>query len=1718
MRNGVAGSLLFGLGLLFACTVCCFTKTLDSPWPVYRHDYAHTGRAGYPGPGVRPSVIWTRQVGTGSSPVVGNGVIYVLADGNLYAFSLSGESLWSYPCGSGKSTPALASDGTIYAAASTWLYAINSDGSLKWKKTIGAATDASPTIGPDGTVYIGSSQGKLYVYYPDGSSRTNFPVSVSSSAINSSAAVGSDGTVYFGCDDSKIYAVSADGRSIWSATPGNGIIKSSPSISADETRVYFGSNAGRFCYVLVSPSGSKTLGSAASGSSISSPAIGADSSVYLGCLDGKLYSYAKSGALKWSMALGVIADSSPAIDSNGLLFIGSGNGNLYAINPGVSSGSVVWSLSIDGSAVSSPAIGDSRLLFVMTANGNLACLGADNTPPPAPAVTDDGVFSSQLSTLHASWTCSDPESGIAKYEYAIGTSPGAEDILPYTSAGTATEVTRTGLPLVDGGTYYFSIRATNGVGLVGETGFSDGIRTDFTPPSIPLVHDDGAYSIEQSKLHTSWSASDLQSGIARYEYAIGTSPAIQDIVAFTDAGINTEITRADLSLVNGKTYYFFVRAINEAGLMSETGISDGIKLDFTCPQAPVVTDDGAYTTNNTTLHATWTCSDPESGIARYEYAIGTLPGAEDIAAFTDIGTATEVTRSGLALTNGATCYFSVRAENAAGLESSIGVSNGIMVDITPPAAPVIIDDGAYTADANNLHFVYASGDTESGVAYYEYSIGSASGLTDILDWKNAGLIKEQTVTGLSLSHGVTYYINVRAYNRAGLMSHGSSNGILVDLTPPPIPSIAVTSVGLTQIRFTVTGSDSESGIAGIQYALLTSPDIPASVQWTDAASGIEIMLSGSFDPAKKYYIAARACNKVGLWGNPGVAPVAIDQTPPSTPVVTDDGVYWPDPTSLHATWVAQDSESGITRYSYCVGTGVGLSDIVSWTDTTGTDVTLTDLLLTDGKCYYFSVKAVNGAGIEGPAGYSNGITVDSTAPSQPIVTDDGDYTTSTESLHAAYSATDLQSGIVEYIYCIGTSAGAADVVAWTSSGTSGSITVSGLTLSTGVRYYFSVKARNGAGKWSAVGSSDGIEVKPVLATWPKFRFDAENSGRCEVSACVTGHLNWRVQTQGYVESSAAMGGDGTAYIGSSDGSLYAVASNGNVRWSYKTGGGIDSSPAIGAYGEIYFGSYDQYLYCLQPSGTLEWKYRAEGMIWSSPVVASDGVIYFGCQDGYFYALKPDGSLKWRYQAGAAVWSSPAIGSDGTIYFACGDGKLYAVTSEGSLKWTYQTGTAADSSPAFTDGVIYFGSGDGYFYAINADGTLRWKLWTGNLVDSSAAIASDGTIYVGTGGAGTSGTLRAISSSGTQLWCLNITGGVRSSPAIDANGNIYVGTAGGEIRAIKPDGSTLWTYNIGQSVLSSPAIGGEGQVVVGSDDGCIYCFKDITDTTPPSVPVVTPVNNFVEQGSALACKWSSTDPESGIAGYSYCIGTQPGASDVAAWVSAGSATSVSRADILLTIGQSYYFGVKARNHASLESGVGVSSAIIVISGDPANTIGQAKQRPEGTRVYLPGKIVTGVFADSIFIEEPDRSAGIRCIVASSDLEAKAVVDVIGKITEQNDEVVITDAMLTRNAIASDIAPLALSTKALAGTGLDAKGLLVRVAGRVTRVGAYYFLISDGASIISPRGASGIEVRIDSGSIPAVGSFIAVTGIACREIVNGTAVIVIKAVGAPTIMGF
>jgi len=134
------------------------------------------------------------------------------------ALDPDGDMLWEYPL-SGKFTnhPAIGIDGIIYIGAEEidgnlskyYLYAISSQGKLKWKSDQELTPYIpSPTIGSDGTIYVGSSESYLYAIGSDGVLKWKYKAKKDSWVY--SPVIDSDGTLYFGTDKGYLYALATE--------------------------------------------------------------------------------------------------------------------------------------------------------------------------------------------------------------------------------------------------------------------------------------------------------------------------------------------------------------------------------------------------------------------------------------------------------------------------------------------------------------------------------------------------------------------------------------------------------------------------------------------------------------------------------------------------------------------------------------------------------------------------------------------------------------------------------------------------------------------------------------------------------------------------------------------------------------------------------------------------------------------------------------------------------------------------------------------------------------------------------------------------------------------------------------------------------------------------------------------------------------------------------------------------------------------------------------------------------------------------------------------------------------------------------------------------------------------------------------------------------------------------------------------------------------------
>ena len=183
--------------------------------------------------------------------------------------------------------------------------------------------------------------------------------------------------------------------------------ESSPAVGADGT-VYQATFDGKL--LAITPAGEIKWTFEMGHEIKSSPAIADDGTIYFGARDRRLYAVTSGGRLKWTFVTGAWIDSSPAIATNGTIYFGSWDKKIYALKP---DGSLKWIFATSNIVVSSPAIGADGMVYFGSHDKKLYALKPDGslwwsftTGGPitsSPAIGSDGTvyFTSTDGNLYA---------------------------------------------------------------------------------------------------------------------------------------------------------------------------------------------------------------------------------------------------------------------------------------------------------------------------------------------------------------------------------------------------------------------------------------------------------------------------------------------------------------------------------------------------------------------------------------------------------------------------------------------------------------------------------------------------------------------------------------------------------------------------------------------------------------------------------------------------------------------------------------------------------------------------------------------------------------------------------------------------------------------------------------------------------------------------------------------------------------------------------------------------------------------------------------------------------------------------------------------------------------------------------------------------------------------------------------------------------------------
>ncbi len=224
---------------------------------------------------------------------------------------------------------------------------------------------ASPVIGPDGTIYVGSVDGTFNALSREGSLRWSY---ICDQPIFSTAAVSRTGRVFVGCDDDTLLAFSTDGTLRFTVNAKQDM-DSSPVI-ADDGTIYVG---GDNLYAL-DPDGKLKFKLWLGAHVSASPSVRPDGAVAVGSHDKRFYVVGTDGTVLSAFdTKGVIEGAAAALQNNDVVF-GSADSFLYRLNP---KGMLRWKLVLDGALRSGIAVNEAEdALFVGSMAGSVFAVDA----------------------------------------------------------------------------------------------------------------------------------------------------------------------------------------------------------------------------------------------------------------------------------------------------------------------------------------------------------------------------------------------------------------------------------------------------------------------------------------------------------------------------------------------------------------------------------------------------------------------------------------------------------------------------------------------------------------------------------------------------------------------------------------------------------------------------------------------------------------------------------------------------------------------------------------------------------------------------------------------------------------------------------------------------------------------------------------------------------------------------------------------------------------------------------------------------------------------------------------------------------------------------------------------------------------------------------------------------------------------------------------------
>lgn len=212
---------------------------------------------------------------------------------------------------------------------------------------------AAPIFTDQGDLIVGSYNNNLYNFNPDSGSTqwmySNHNRFISSVLVN-------DDMIYAPNADHFLHAMDTQGNEVWSFETG-GPLWSMPKLDND---TLFLASMDHFLYALDPANGEELWSVDLGGTTVGSPEIGEDGSLYIGTFESQVLAFDKHGALLWTFTTQDWVWGSLNLKDN-VLYATDISGWLYAIN--ATDGSLLWNFKGEGQSSAKPLVTETAVYF-----------------------------------------------------------------------------------------------------------------------------------------------------------------------------------------------------------------------------------------------------------------------------------------------------------------------------------------------------------------------------------------------------------------------------------------------------------------------------------------------------------------------------------------------------------------------------------------------------------------------------------------------------------------------------------------------------------------------------------------------------------------------------------------------------------------------------------------------------------------------------------------------------------------------------------------------------------------------------------------------------------------------------------------------------------------------------------------------------------------------------------------------------------------------------------------------------------------------------------------------------------------------------------------------------------------------------------------------------------------------------------------------------------